>query len=133
MLNLNRRKGQKGFTLVEVIVVAVIVAALAAVAVPLYLGYVDSTRRNSASNAAGSVASYAGACRNSGGTIAIVAAVGAVPKHATCTSSAENTIVIPEDIVITNTNPAGGAPGIITGRHTLLDVLVLTNISTYNY
>ena len=35
MFTVNRRKGQKGFTLVEVIVVAVIVAALAAVAIPL--------------------------------------------------------------------------------------------------
>jgi prepilin-type N-terminal cleavage/methylation domain-containing protein len=39
--------GKKGFTLVEVIVVAVIVAVLAAVAIPLYMGYLDSTRQQS--------------------------------------------------------------------------------------
>jgi len=36
---------KKGFTLVEVIVVSVIVAVLAAVAVPLYMGYLNGTRQ----------------------------------------------------------------------------------------
>ncbi len=39
---------QKGFTLVEVIVVAVIVAVLAAVAIPSYTAYVRTARINSA-------------------------------------------------------------------------------------
>lgn len=67
MIRNNRKKNQQGFTLVEVIVVAVIVAAMAAVAVPMYLAYVDNARTNSASNAAGAVASFLGSCRNSGG------------------------------------------------------------------
>ncbi len=54
-------KNQKGFTLVEVIVVAVIVAVLAAVAIPLYNGYIRDSRINVANNIAGSVASAAGA------------------------------------------------------------------------
>lgn len=59
-------KNEKGFTLVEVIVVAVIVAILAAVAVPLYQGYVDSSRQNVVQNTAGSLASFCAASRNSG-------------------------------------------------------------------
>ncbi len=50
-------KNQKGFTLVEVIVVAVIVLILAAVAIPLYNGYIKDSRQNVANNTAGSVAS----------------------------------------------------------------------------
>jgi type IV pilus assembly protein PilA len=58
-------KNEKGFTLVEVIVVAVIVAVLAAVAIPLYLGYIESSKVNMANNTASSAATYLGAARNS--------------------------------------------------------------------
>ena len=58
-------KNRKAFTLVEVIVVAVIVAVLAAVAIPLYLGYVESSKVNVANNIAGSAASYLAAAKNS--------------------------------------------------------------------
>jgi prepilin-type N-terminal cleavage/methylation domain-containing protein len=64
----NAIRGQKGFTLVEVIVVAIIVAALAAVASPLYNNYVTTSRNNAAANAAGSVASFLGACASQVGT-----------------------------------------------------------------
>jgi type IV pilus assembly protein PilE len=60
------QKSQRGFTLVEVIVVAVIVAVLAAIAIPLYTGYIDSSRQNVVQNAAGSAASFCAASRNSG-------------------------------------------------------------------
>lgn len=63
---IRNKKDEKGFTLVEVIVVAVIVAILAAVAVPLYQGYVDSSRENVVQNTAGSLASFCAASRNSG-------------------------------------------------------------------
>jgi type IV pilus assembly protein PilA len=52
------RKKQAGFTLVEVIVVAVIVAVLALVAIQLYQGYVTESRRNTAENLAASAASF---------------------------------------------------------------------------
>ena len=38
------RKNEKGFTLVEVLVVVIIVALLAAIAVPIYLDYVEDAR-----------------------------------------------------------------------------------------
>jgi len=54
-------KNNKGFTLVEVIVVAVIVLVLAAVAIPLYNGYIRDSRQASVENAAGAIASGCGA------------------------------------------------------------------------
>lgn len=62
-------KNNKGFTLVEVIVVAVIVLVLAAVAIPLYTQYVADSRKAAAENIAGSIATAAGAALQQGGTI----------------------------------------------------------------
>ncbi|MBD3420957.1 MAG: prepilin-type N-terminal cleavage/methylation domain-containing protein [Chitinivibrionales bacterium] len=56
----NKIKQQNGFTLIEVIVVAVIIAVLSAVAIPLYNGYIRDSRRNTAENVAGSAASFIG-------------------------------------------------------------------------
>lgn len=69
-----KRKLQSGFTLVEVIVVAVIVAILAGVSVPLYLNYIENSRLNQATNAAGSAASFLAACKNGGATTGVPAA-----------------------------------------------------------
>jgi prepilin-type N-terminal cleavage/methylation domain-containing protein len=55
-------RNNKGFTLVEVIVVAVIVLILAAVAIPLYNGYIRDSRASTASSVAGTIASAMGAC-----------------------------------------------------------------------
>ena len=52
------KNNRKGFTLVEVIVVAVIVAVLALVGIQLYQGYVTESRRNTAENLAASAASF---------------------------------------------------------------------------
>jgi prepilin-type N-terminal cleavage/methylation domain-containing protein len=48
-----------GFTLVEVIVVSVIVLVLAAVAIPVYTGYVEGTRKDAATNLAQTAAAAA--------------------------------------------------------------------------
>lgn len=108
---------QRGFTLVEVIVVAVIVAAMAAVAVPLYLGYVESSRKNAAANTAGSVASFCGACRNSGGTVTpTLNAAPAGGGSMTCTVGGTS-IQIPADVTVVHTAPVPPAAGIVTGKH----------------
>ena len=52
---------EKGFTLVEVIVVAVIVAVLAAVAIPLYMGYIKDSRIDVGNNVGGTISGACGA------------------------------------------------------------------------
>lgn len=65
-----QQQKQKGFTLVEVIVVSVIVAALAAVAIGVYTTYVNDARENAARNAGSSLSGFCAACENTGGTVA---------------------------------------------------------------
>jgi type IV pilus assembly protein PilA len=125
MMNSKNLKKQQGFTLVEVIVVAIIVAALAAVAIPLYNGYVTSSRNNAAANAAGSVASFMGACINQGGSAAD--SVGSAeladgdeltgPATLTCLKDTSKVaaITIPKDVIIT-ISKAKESPGTVTGR-----------------
>ncbi|KMQ50773.1 hypothetical protein CHISP_2296 [Chitinispirillum alkaliphilum] len=48
-----------GFTLIEVVIVAVIVAVLAGLAIPLYNGYIQDTRQSSVDNLAQAAAAAA--------------------------------------------------------------------------
>ena len=52
---LQRRRNQKGFTLIEILIVVVIVAILAAISVPIYLEYVKSARASDAKTAISSI------------------------------------------------------------------------------
>lgn len=56
----------RGFTLVEVIVVSVIVAVLALVGVQIYFGYVNESRLQVLDNTAGNAATYLNAADNLG-------------------------------------------------------------------
>jgi type IV pilus assembly protein PilA len=116
------KKNQKGFTLVEVIVVAVIVAVLAAVAIPLYIGYINDANANSATNAAGSAASFLAAARNSqgliGGGTAIVPLVLTAGLSWSVVTPAPNsqtvTFTCPDGVTITavgNISPAAAPAG----------------------
>jgi prepilin-type N-terminal cleavage/methylation domain-containing protein len=62
-------QNKRGFTLVEVIVVAVIVAVLALVAVMLYMGYIHDARKNVVENVAASAASFINSAENNGITV----------------------------------------------------------------
>jgi type IV pilus assembly protein PilA len=115
----NRIRGQKGFTLVEVIVVAIIVAALAAVAIPLYNNYVTTSKNNAAANCAGSVASFMGACLNQSGTpggITLADQAGPLPITCTVAAAVISSIQVPAGIHIKAT--ALSSPGTIVTNGT---------------
>ena len=52
-------KNNKGFTFVEAIVVAAIIAVLAAIAIPIYNGYIHDARQDSVDNLAETAAAAA--------------------------------------------------------------------------
>ncbi len=54
---MEKRRDERGFTLMELMVVIVIVAILAAVAVPLYINYVKDAQRTEAKGAIGAIVS----------------------------------------------------------------------------
>ena len=100
---------KKGFTLIEVMVVAVIVAILAAVAIPAYNGYIERSSNNVAMNVAGTVASACGtlASENHGSGYTI----GALTSNATNDIGGGISIRIPDGVAITI------ASGAVTGSH----------------
>ena len=90
---------KKGFTLIEVMVVAVIVAILSAVAIPIYNGYIERSANDVSKNVAGVVASSVGLAieNSSSGYIAMgtIGAVGGILQIAT-----EVSVVIPKDVSV---------------------------------
>ena len=61
--------GKKGFSLIETLVVCVIVGILAAVSIPMYIGYVNNQRQVTVANLAETAAAAGNACYRRTGTI----------------------------------------------------------------
>ena len=62
-------KTNAGFTLIEVIVVAVIIAVLAAIAIPVYNGFVRDARQDAVNNLAQTAAAAANAYQPASGIV----------------------------------------------------------------
>lgn len=103
-------KNQKGFTLVEVIVVAVIVAILAAVAIPLYMGYIRDSRINVGNNVGGTLASAGGATTQQGLAVPVgtyLSPIAGPPKNVIFPSVSNvdpNKVIIPVGFTATMSN-----------------------------
>jgi len=109
-------KNNKGFTLVEVIVVAVIVLILAAVAIPLYNGYIDDSRQASVENVAGALAGALGAGEQIGwGTLTVNQATSQAAGSIVITPNGGqvNTIIIPKNMAV-NAMTTGSTQVIVT-------------------
>jgi prepilin-type N-terminal cleavage/methylation domain-containing protein len=108
---LMKRKNEKGFTLVEVIVVAVIVAVLAAVAIPLYMGYIRDSRIDVGNNIAGTINSAAGASTQQEVVFVPINGAGPVPViFPNRDATTNNTIQVPAGYTITWVDAAPGTP-----------------------
>jgi len=118
-MSIQKKNQKKGFTLVEVIVVAVIVAILAAVAIPIYQNYVNDSRTNSAANAAGALASFAGACStNSGALTGLSNQAYTASGTAVCTYDGKTTSsIIPAGMTVSAFSYTAGSGGSITVTH----------------
>jgi prepilin-type N-terminal cleavage/methylation domain-containing protein len=68
---------KRGFTMVEIIVVSAIVMILAAVAIPMYLAYVEGARKDAAANLAGTVAAAASSYYKKTGSVVTAAQLAA--------------------------------------------------------
>jgi prepilin-type N-terminal cleavage/methylation domain-containing protein len=113
------RKNQKGFTLVEVIVVAVIVAVLALVAIMLYQGYTKDARKNTAENLAASAAGYLQAERNRGTAITVETVTGpnTITIDTAGTGVTPTVFTVPRNatVAITGTSANGGTVSATVG------------------
>ncbi len=67
---------ETGVTLIEVIVVAVVLAVLSAVSIPIYNGYIQDSRRNTSENVAVSAASFVESALTTTGSIGNVSFTG---------------------------------------------------------
>ena len=120
----HKSRKEKGFTLVEVLVVAIIVAALSAFAIPLYMGYVKDSRIN-VGNGVASMVSTAAAASTQEKVVFAVVNVSSPPEPAAplivtfksfYDANVPNTIIVPGGYTLVWSDPN---PGMGTGTGTV--------------
>jgi prepilin-type N-terminal cleavage/methylation domain-containing protein len=114
-----RKMNNKGFTLVEVIVVAVIVAILALVGIQLYRGYVQDARQGTVENLTASAATFLQSEYNSGADTTVIKGLSEV-KYWQPRGVDEPSFTVPAGIIVTigSNNVKGTDTTDITITHT---------------
>jgi len=109
---MNVKRAQKGFTLIELMIVVAIIGILAAVAIPAYQDYVTKSRMANVTSAIASVKTAISLClQENAGTLAScdsAAEVGVTLPPATADLAGVTITLVTAEIVATGTAAAGG-------------------------
>ena len=118
-MNKMTNKTQKGFTLIELMIVVAIIGILAAVALPQYQTYTQKARFSEVTTAVGAVVTAMEVCYQTGETACITAGSNGIPAAAAASDNLTSIVIsgaIAAPVITgTGTAAAGGYTYVMTG------------------